>query len=120
MNTFKVPLVYNICFVSHNLFQLTRDNNEFPTSLCLFVSELTLKTVFWEKSRKFVTDLKKRDEPPKIVNFGAFARSRKTPVPNIQVEINKLGWWSYFSEKSLVANLKVLRERCWIYDYSSP
>ncbi len=71
-------------FVSHNLFQLTCNNNEFPTSLCLFISELTLKTVFWGKSRKFVMDINKRYEPKKSLFFFAFARSRKTLVPTVE------------------------------------
>ena len=62
----RLPLIYNFLKLGKSyLFQLKLDNNEFLISSCSFISELTLKIVFWEKSRKFMMDLKKRDEPKK-------------------------------------------------------
>ncbi len=49
VNTCRRPLIYNIWkLVKSFLFQLTHHNNEFLISWCLFISELTLKIVFWE------------------------------------------------------------------------
>ncbi len=57
---FRSPLTYNFWKLGKScLFHLMHDNSEFLISLCLFVSELTLKIVFLEKSWKLVMDLKK-------------------------------------------------------------
>ena len=66
-NHFRSPLIYNFWKLGKSyLFQLTHYNNEFLVSSCSFISEVALKIVFWEKSRKLVMDLNKRDEPKKL------------------------------------------------------
>ncbi len=81
---FKLPLIYNIWKLCKSyLCQLTRHNNGFPISSCLFISELTLKTVFG-KNHENPRWISKIATDPKNSEFWCFCttRSRKTPVPN--------------------------------------
>ncbi len=61
----KLPLIYHFWKLGKSyMFPLTRENDEILTTSCLFISEWTLKIVFWEKLRKFVLHLKSAITPP--------------------------------------------------------